>query len=116
MADRRQFRILSPDGLLSYDTYVLPPEQPRTIRAGCVLVIDERTGRAFTVHDTRLFPAEAAGSIAPVERPKHVCLKCGKVEGVIDDQVTCPTNDGGSCGLLEPSRGTSSQMSMSPSG
>ena len=106
MIGQRRFRILSPDGLLSGDIFVLPEEQPRTIKAGCVLVVQERTGRPLTVHDTRLFPAEAAESVAVVGEPKSVCLKCGRVKGVVEDQVTCPEHEGASCSMLEPSKGT----------
>ena len=101
MPTQRRFRILTPDGLLSRDTFVLPVEQPRTIMAGCVLVVHEGSGRLLTVHDTRLFPAEAAESIAVVGAPKSVCLTCGRVEGVIQEQVVCPNHDGGSCCLVE---------------
>jgi hypothetical protein len=103
MANQRQFRILTPDGLLSLDTYVLAAEQPRTIKAGCLLVVDARSGRAITVHDTRLFPVDAVDSAMGVGLSKRACLKCGRVEGVIEDQVPCPEHDGGPCGLVERS-------------
>ena len=62
MTGQRRFRILTPDGLLSRDTFVLPATQPRNIPAGCVRVIHELSGVLLTVHDTHLFPAAAVES------------------------------------------------------
>jgi hypothetical protein len=103
MNNQRRFRILTPDGMFSHDTFVLPPEQPRTIKADCVLVVDERNGRALTVHGTRLFPIETAPAPAVAIPQRHVCLTCGKVQGVVADQVRCSSHDGGPCGLVESS-------------
>lgn len=101
MVGQTQFRILTPDGLLSRETFALAPQQPGSILAGCVLVVHEPTGRLLTVHDTRLFPVKPASSTMVIGESKRVCLICGKVQGVVQDQVACP-NDGGPCGLLEP--------------
>jgi hypothetical protein len=103
MADPKRYRILTPDGLLSYDTFVVSAEQPRTIRAGCVLVAHQRTGRLLTVHETRLFPAEAHAPAAVARKPKSACLKCGRVKGVIEDMVTCPHHGDAACPMIEPS-------------
>jgi hypothetical protein len=112
MTSQRRFRILTPDGTLSRDTFALPAEQPRTIKADCVLVIDQRSGRALTVHGTRLFPVEAAPAPAVAIEEKHVCLKCGKVQGVVEDQVSCLSRDGSPCGLLESSKEGTRQESV----
>jgi len=105
MTGQRRFRILTPDGLLSSDTFVLPAEQPRNIQAGCVVVVHERSGTMLTVHDSRLFPAGAAASLPMAQQPKSVCLKCGRVAGVVGgDEVTCPTHGSSSCGMLRPSQ------------
>ena len=88
MADPQRLRILTPDGLLSDDTFVVPALQPRTIKAGCILVVDERTGRVLTVHDTRLFPAAVADDPPVAGQSRSVCLKCGRVGGVIGEQVS----------------------------
>jgi len=101
MIAQNRFRVLTPDGMLSYDSFVLSPEQPPTIKEGCVLIVDERKGAKLTVHETRLFPEEAARSMPVVEPPKSVCLKCGRVQGVIEDQVTCPFHEETPCGLVE---------------
>ena len=106
MANKKRFRILTPDGLLSGETFVLPPEQPRSIRPGCVLVVSQRTGALLTVHDTRLFPAKAADSVGVVGESKSVCLQCGRVKGVIEDQVSCPYHDANPCGMIQPSQAT----------
>jgi hypothetical protein len=103
MTDQKLYRILTPNGQLSYDTFVVLAEQPRTIKAGCVLVAQKRTGRLLSVHDSRLFPAESAAPVAAARKPRHVCLKCGRVEGVVEDLVTCPQHGGVACGMVEPS-------------
>ena len=40
------------------------------IRADCLLVVHQRSGMMFTIHNTRLFPAEAAdaGPLQPAAR------------------------------------------------
>ena len=101
MTSQRRFRLLMPDGLFARDTFVLPPQQPRTIKPGCVLIIHEPTGDLLTVHGARLFPADAAHAIPVIAESKRACLKCGRVQGVVEDQVSCPDH-GGTCGLLEP--------------
>lgn len=99
MASPQQFRILTPDSQLTHDTFVVPAEQPRTIKAGCVLVAHRDTGAMLTVHRTRLFPAD---SMTADKKPKSACLKCGRVAGVIEDRVTCPEHGGVACGMVEP--------------
>jgi hypothetical protein len=102
MAGQRRFRILTPDGALSHDTFVLPANQPRNIPVGCVRVIHEQSGTMLTVHDSRLFPAGATGVAPFVQRSTSACLKCGRVTGVAEDQVACPNSGDGSCGILHP--------------
>jgi hypothetical protein len=94
MAAKNHFRILSPDGSLSRDTFVIAPEQPESIMADCLLVIDEMTGRRMTVHETRLFPAECSSSPELATAPQSRCLACGRVVGVVEDEVTCPLEPG----------------------
>ena len=48
MTSHRRFRVLTPEGLLSQETFVLPPVQPHTIKPGCVLVVDEQPATAVT--------------------------------------------------------------------
>ena len=115
MAGQRHFHILTPDGLLSSDTFVLPAEQPRNIKAGCVVVIHERSGTMLTVHDSRLFPAGAAAPSPMAQQPKSACLKCGRVAGVVGDEVTCPSHGGGPCGMLHPSQGATIDVPSSGS-
>ena len=102
MADEKQFRILTPDGRLSHDMFVVPVEQPRKIKAGCLLVLHEGSGRRVTVHSTRLFPADAVSSL-PFGGHLDVCPTCGRVEGVVEDQIACPYHGDAPCGLIEHS-------------
>jgi hypothetical protein len=104
MAPKR-YRILAPDGMLSDDSYVLSPEQPPTIKKGCVQILDDCTGAKVTVHETRLFPEDADRPIPVAKASKSVCMKCGKVQGVVEDQVACPFHEHIPCGLLEVSSG-----------
>jgi len=100
MTDVKQFRILTPDGRLSHDTFDVPVEQPSKIKADCVLVVHVGSGRRVTVHSTRLFPADAVGA-HPLGRQLDVCPTCGRVEGVVEDQITCPYHGEAPCGLVE---------------
>lgn len=100
MTERQRFRVLTPDDLISYETFVMADEQPKTIRASCVLLINEHTGQPLTVHETRLMPLEVPGKTIADDKAKSVCLKCGKVEGVVEDQVVCPEHGDAPCGLL----------------
>ncbi len=101
----RFFRILTPDGLLSQDRFVLPTRQPLGIALGCISVVHERTGAMLIVHDTRLFPADAARTV-PVERQRpSVCRKCGHVAGIAEDCVSCPEHYGAECGIRRPAAG-----------
>jgi hypothetical protein len=101
MAGNHHFRILTPDRSLSHDTFAVAPEQPETISADCLLVVDEMTGKRLTVHGTRLFPAGADGTPIMPEMPRSRCLECGQVSGVVEDQVSCPHGqDAGPCVFL----------------
>ena len=101
MPGQRRFRILTPDGHLSHDTFVLPANQPRNISAGCVRVMHEQSGTMLTVHDSRLFPAGATESAPFAQKPMSACLKCGRVTGVIEDRVTCPEHGNAACWMVE---------------
>jgi len=101
MPERKRFRLLTPEGLVTYDTFVLADDQPRTIKADCLLVVHEASGRLSTVHRTRLIPVADSGIQTLGRQRKSPCLKCGKVEGVVGDQVVCPYHKGLGCGLLE---------------
>jgi hypothetical protein len=98
-----RFRILTPDGGLSYDTFTVAARQPENIKADCLLVVDEATGKRLTVHETRLFPADVPAQYAPLpaDAPRSVCLECGRVRGVVEDAVRCPRGeDEAPCDLL----------------
>jgi hypothetical protein len=103
MRPQKKYRILTPDGALSDDAYILAPHQPFTIKADCVLAVDEYTGDEITVHETRLFPDHDERLAPAAERPMSVCLKCGRVEGVVEDQVSCPYRED-SCGMVETAK------------
>ena len=61
MADKRLYRVLTPDGQLSHDSFVLASEQPDAIQKGCVLVVNERDGTQLTTHRDRLFSIAKVG-------------------------------------------------------
>jgi hypothetical protein len=103
MVEGIHYRILSPDGSLSDDTFVTAPDQPENIKSDCLLVIDDVTGRRLTVHGTRLFPA-AQGGLPPVRTASPSrCLKCGRVSGVVEDEVVCTAeHDAAACLFVQP--------------
>jgi hypothetical protein len=101
MTAHKHYRILMPGGLESLDTFVVAGSQPDTIRAGCLLLVHEPTGRQITVHTTRLVPADADDG--PAQR---ICPECGKVEGVVEDEVICPYHSETPCALLAPAQET----------
>jgi hypothetical protein len=102
MASPQLFHILTPQGV-SRDTFVVPADQPGSIKTDCVLVIHSHSGHMLTVHRTRLVPVDAT---AIAKKPQSVCLKCGRVAGVVQDEVVCPEHGGVACGLLETARST----------
>jgi hypothetical protein len=95
------YRIRTPEGLITYDLFTLARPQPAGMRTGCVLVIDQNNGSRMTVHKTRLIRAAMPDSAGAGEQPKSVCLKCGRVEGVVEEQVQCPHQHDALCGLIE---------------
>jgi hypothetical protein len=99
MADKKLYRVLTPDGQLSPDSFVLASEQPDVLQNDCVLIVNERDGTQLTTHRDRLF------SITKVGERKQACLRCGHVLGVVEDQVQCPYDEGSPCDLLEPPDG-----------
>jgi hypothetical protein len=99
MPERARFHILTPDGMLSQDTFVLAERQPQRILEGCVLVLDEATHRQMTVHRTRLVPTSDS-TVTPMSHKHSACPKCGKVAGVLLDNVPCPNHYGVHCGLV----------------
>ncbi len=101
-ATKQRFQVVTPEGWVSHDTFVLADVQPLTIKADCVLIVHEASGRLFTVHRTRLQSLEDRTVRAPGQQRRSVCLKCGKVEGVVEDQVVCPRHGQTDCGLIEP--------------
>jgi hypothetical protein len=98
-----RFRIVTPEEHISPETYVLAEEQPETIKANCVLLVDQANDRRITVHGTRLVPADDPLAADLDHKHTSACMKCGHVEGIVEDQVTCPNNNL-DCGLLEAER------------
>ncbi len=105
MTSETLFRILTPEGLLSYDVFTLVQPQPGGLKRDCVAVVDQNNGRQMTVHQTRLVPWRMPGPVAADGHHKSVCLKCGRVEGVVQEQIPCPHHHDGSCGLIEAGGG-----------
>jgi len=101
MNGQERFRIRTADRVLSYDTFLIAAQQPANIKADCLLAVNERDGSRLTVHSTRLIPVEPKGKAVPPSRTKSRCLKCGKVEGIVADEVVCPHAGDIPCGLLE---------------
>jgi hypothetical protein len=101
MSVKNRFFLLTPDDVISADTFVLADKQPLTIKADCLLAVHEASGQVFTVHRSRLIPVETLPA-PPVQTKRHsVCLKCGRVQGVALDQVECPNHGDAPCGILE---------------
>jgi hypothetical protein len=99
MFDR--FRILTPDGLISSDTFLVAAPQPATVKADCVLVIHEIDGMRLTIHRTRLIAVGSAVKRVPRTSATSICLQCGKVKGVVEDQVKCLHPGKTHCDLIE---------------
>jgi hypothetical protein len=95
MTNQDPYRILLPDGRLSTDVFHVPLAQPAGIRSHCVLAVNDRDGATLTVHRSRLFAVALA-------EPKKACLTCGRVMGVVQDQVKCPYDEHTPCELVEP--------------
>jgi hypothetical protein len=94
MFNEDKYRILVPNGGLSEETFHIVSKQPTDIQLDCVLVVSDRDGVQLTVHRARLLPIVQG-------KPKKACLKCGRVFGVVQDQVKCPYDEPNSCELLE---------------
>jgi hypothetical protein len=99
MYNVQRFRIVTVEGLLSHDTFVVAAAQS-TPKAGCLVVINERDGAMMTVHRDRLVPVEPVAPPILYHESRTACLKCGHVEGVVQDHVTCPFHGDLPCGLL----------------
>ena len=101
-SERPRFRILTLEGLLSYDVFVLAEQQPLNLTPGHVLIFNENTYAPLTVSQQRLVPLGTPGyTVVGPHAPRIACHKCGKVEGVRDDGVHCPVHHGVECGMGE---------------
>ena len=58
MYNVQRFRIVTVEGLLSHDTFVIAAEHAAPVKTGCLVVINERDGEMVTVHRDRLVPVE----------------------------------------------------------
>lgn len=96
-----QYRLLTRENLVTYDTFVLADDAPDDLDPDLALVVHELTGRRMTVHRTRLLPA---GTVDParLDHARHSpCPTCGRVEGIVEEEVRCPYDHEGPCGLLQ---------------
>jgi hypothetical protein len=100
MTGKARFHILTLEGMIPPDTFIVAEEQPKAIMAGCLLLVHEASGRLLTVHRSRLIPADEP-TLVSLKHNHSACTKCGKVEGVVLDNVNCPNHFGIHCGLLE---------------
>ena len=96
MLDQKHYRILTPDGRLSHDTFSAAAEQSDLTPTGCVIVANDNDGTQLTVHRERLF------ATADTLERSRACLRCGRVLGIPEDQVQCPYDDGDLCEMLQP--------------
>jgi len=101
MSDQQRYRLLTRESLATYDTYVLADPVPDNIKPDCVLVVHELTGRQMTVHRSRLVPADSVKTSHVDHERKSPCPTCGRVEGVVEDEVTCPFHGESPCVLVE---------------
>jgi hypothetical protein len=101
MAEKARFRVLTLEDMVTYDTFVLADEQPGSLKPGCVLLLHEESGRLVTAHRTRLIPTGDPGVLSIDRQRRSPCAKCGRVEGVVEDQVVCPYHGESSCVLIE---------------
>ena len=100
MPEPALFYILTPEGVIPAETFVLADQQPKTILKDCLLVVHQASGRVLTIHRTRLIPINDP-AIKFLMHKHSVCIKCGKVEGIVLDEVSRPNDSGHKCGLLE---------------
>lgn len=100
-ATMQRFQVITPEGWVAPDTFVLADEQPPAIKPDCALIVHEASGRPLTVHRSRLVALEDRTVQTPDQQRNSVCFKCGKVEGVVEDQVACPRDGQTDCGLIE---------------
>lgn len=96
MHNQTHYRILTPDGRLSRETFSPANEQPSTLHKDCLLVVNDDDRTQLTVHRERLF------ATATAEDHGRVCLRCGKVLGVSEDQIQCLYDEGDAGELLKP--------------
>ncbi len=110
MSEAVGYRVALPDGRLSDEIVVSANRQPSRIHRFCVLVVDQESGRCYTIHRSRLVPLAAAPPPPSPEpkRRKSVCFECGRVEGIVYDEVQCPYRGGAPCGLIKAHAGTPS--------
>ena len=101
MTSQTLFRILTSEGLVSLDLFTIAQPQPVNLKTGCLLVVNQANGNLVTVHQTRLIPSGIPSCVASDGQRKSVCLKCGRVEGVVQEQIHCPYHHGVPCGLIE---------------
>ena len=101
MNPQEQFLVLAREGVLSRDIFIIVPEQPAKVKAGCRVVIDQRDGCRITVHQSRRVRIDATPEAVRPQKIVSACMNCGRVEGVVRDEVVCPYHGGGPCRLLE---------------
>jgi len=105
MGEKTFYRIVAANGTLSADAFVVACPQPESIKAGCVLVVNQRNLTPLAVHETQLVPAKTEwesphGARQTSTTARHSpCLRCGRVKGMVQDQVTCPFHGDRPCAV-----------------
>jgi hypothetical protein len=101
MAQKECFHVITREGELTADLFVVVADQPLKIKKDCLLVVNVQDGSQVTVHKSRLVRTENAEQMPLAKATRSACLKCGKVAGVVEDQVTCPNEKDAPCKVLE---------------
>jgi hypothetical protein len=100
MTPKETFRLLTRENLATYDTFLLANDVPEDFDPDLAVVIHELSGRRMTVHRTRLLPA-AHVDPSRLDHGRHSpCPTCGRVEGIVEEEVRCPYDDRGTCGMM----------------
>ena len=103
MYNVQRFRIVTVEGLLSHDTFVIAAEHAAPAKTGCLVVINERNGAG----DRASRPPGAfgaRGSADSLSREPDGLPEMRARQGVVQDHVSCPYHGDIPCGLLEAQR------------
>ncbi len=101
MSGRARYRILTPNGLASFDVFTVAAVQPPEANGDWLLMVSDYSGEPLMVHATRLIPLPMPICSAEDNKPRIICHTCGHVEGIDLDKTECPHRHAAPCGLFE---------------